>query len=363
MREASGRIVGTTSNPGKLFAIGAQPARRGSYESDVRDAGTVATWGVIRWRAAPNGGQVELFTRSGNTATPDQTWSAWSKAYTTATGEQIASPNARYLQWRAVLTAGSASPVLTSVTAAYLPRNLRPSISSITVHPPGTVFQRPFSTGDPEIAGFQDNSPDGRPGIAGPEPGQRARHSADGSTRRVFRRSSGRRRTATKTGCTTTCRTGAKVSRRGASLQRALLDPIFVWDTTSVPDGTYFVKVTASDAPVELSRHRARRRARKHQLRHRQHAPARRGAAVRARRQPDQHHLLRARRTVPGSARRVPRSMPAAGGIVHPKDGIPDSRREEFEVVLEESEAGRSVIIRATDAMDNVATAVAEIKK
>ena len=45
--------------------------------------------------------------------------------------------------------------------------------------------------------------------------------------------------------------------------------------------------------------------------------------------------------------------------IVHPKDGIPDSRREEFEVVLEESEAGRNVIIRATDAMNNVATAVA----
>ena len=49
--------------------------------------------------------------------------------------------------------------------------------------------------------------------------------------------------------------------------------------------------------------------------------------------------------------------------IVHPKDGIPDSRREEFEVLLEESETGRSVIIRATDAMDNVATAVAEIRK
>ena len=28
---------------------------------------------------------------------------------------------------------------------------------------------------------------------------------------------------------------------------------------------------------------------------------------------------------------------------VYPKDGIADSRREEFEVMLEESEAGRSV--------------------
>ena len=47
--------------------------------------------------------------------------------------------------------------------------------------------------------------------------------------------------------------------------------------------------------------------------------------------------------------------------MVYPKDGIPDSRREEFEVVVEDSEAGRSVIIRATDAMNNVATAVATL--
>jgi hypothetical protein len=49
--------------------------------------------------------------------------------------------------------------------------------------------------------------------------------------------------------------------------------------------------------------------------------------------------------------------------LVYPKDGIPDSRREEFEVTLDETESSRSVIIRATDAMNNVATAVAEVKR
>jgi hypothetical protein len=49
--------------------------------------------------------------------------------------------------------------------------------------------------------------------------------------------------------------------------------------------------------------------------------------------------------------------------VVFPKDGIADSRREEFEVTLDESESARSVIIRATDAMNNVATAVAEIRR
>lgn len=48
--------------------------------------------------------------------------------------------------------------------------------------------------------------------------------------------------------------------------------------------------------------------------------------------------------------------------LVHPKDGIPDSRVEEFEIVLENEEINGSVILRATDAMNNVATAVAERK-
>ena len=129
-----------------------------------RDGGALGRHSLARRRSAA--GEIELYSRSGNTATPDETWSAWSKPYTTAQGEPISSPNARYLQWRAVLKssqAGGSGPVLTSVTAAYLPRNLRPVVSSITVHPPGAVFQRPFSTGELEIAGFEDNTSDGRP--------------------------------------------------------------------------------------------------------------------------------------------------------------------------------------------------------
>ena len=48
--------------------------------------------------------------------------------------------------------------------------------------------------------------------------------------------------------------------------------------------------------------------------------------------------------------------------VAYPVDGIPDSRREEFDVTLDDADAARSIIIRVTDAMNNVATAVAEIK-
>src|SRR5207247_4769741 len=67
-------------------------------------------------------------------------------------------PKARYLQWRAVLTGKVERPVLTSVTAVYLQRNLRPQVRSITIHPPGIVFQKPFTSGEPELAGFQDQT-------------------------------------------------------------------------------------------------------------------------------------------------------------------------------------------------------------
>src|SRR5258706_12937767 len=133
----------------------------------------VSTWGAVSWRATtPTGGRTEMYTRSGNTETPDDTWSAWSAAYVNAEGSPVTSPKARYLQWRAVLTGQGAGPVLTSVTAAYLQRNLRPQVRSITVHPPCIVFQKPFSSGEPELAGFEgQNTPDRKLAVAAAQPG------------------------------------------------------------------------------------------------------------------------------------------------------------------------------------------------
>jgi WD40 repeat protein len=365
LREPSGRIVGATSNPGKLFALSAAPAAKGSYESDVRDAGTVASWGVIRWRLTARPGQVQLFTRSGNTATPDETWSAWSKPYTSADGEQIGSPNARYLQWRAVFAAEAApSPILTSVTAAYLPRNLRPEVASITVHPAGTVFQRPFSSGDMEIAGFEDNTSDGRPASASQAPSGGPGIPMTPPPplgRRIYQK--GLQTIVWKAEDANGDRLQYDVSyrREGETawriLRRGVWDPIFVWDTTSVPDGTYVVRITASDAPTN-----APATALTGEMESAgfdiDNTPPRIEAQPAAR--------VAARATIVFSVRdeqspvqRVEYSLDASRWrVVYPKDGIPDSRREEFEVVVDESEPGRSVIIRATDTMNNVATAV-----
>lgn len=364
IREPSGRVVGAASNPGKLFALSPEPARRGTYESEVRDAGTVATWGVIRWRAALNGGRIEVATRTGNTSSPDETWSPWSAAYSHPEGEQITSPNARYLQWRLTMTgAGAASPVLTSVTAAYLPRNLRPALSSITVHPPGTVFQKPFSTGDPEIAGLQDNTADGR---SANTPGEPRRAAAPALGRRLYQKGLQTFVWKAEDGNDDRLQFDISYRREGETtwrlLQRGAWDPIFVWDTTSVPDGTYLVKITATDAPSNAPGNALSGELESGSFdvdntppRVEIQPPARTGArtTINFRVRDDQSAVQRVEYSLDASRWR----------LVHPKDGIPDSRGEEFEIELAEGDAARRVILRVTDAMNNVATAVAEIRR
>lgn len=392
IRDGGGRIIAATSNPGKVFSLGTTRAATGTYDSDVRDAGTVATWGIIRWRAASAPGEVEITTRSGNTATPDETWSAWSKGYTVANGERITSPNARYLQWRAVLKSGPATPpaspkplgeggkpagdpgraeagpVLTSVTTAYLPRNLRPAVTSITVHPPGTVFQRPFSTGELEIAGFEENTSDGRspsqPGAAG---GSTPPPSAPALGRKVYQK--GLQTFVWKAEDDNEDRLQYDVfyRREGDTtwkpLKRGLWDAIVVWDTTSVPDGTYYLKVTATDAPSNSPATTLLGEFESVSFDIDNTPPlvevqsALRGPGARATVKfvvrDEQSAVLRVEYSLDASRWRV----------AYPVDGIPDSRREEFEVALDEAEAARNLIIRVTDAMNNVATAVAEIRR
>ena len=372
VRDSTGRIVAATSNPGKIFALSSGRATSGTYESDVRDAGTVASWGAIRWRAAARPGEVEVSTRSGNTATPDETWSPWSKAYADSAGEKIASPNARYLQFRAVLKAAANSgsgpgPILTSVTTAYLPRNLRPLVTGITVHPPGTVFQRPFSTGELEIAGFEDNTSDGRT----PQQQSQSTPGVIASTpalgRKIYQK--GLQTFVWKAEDDNDDRLQFDVfyRREGETawkpLKRGLWDPILVWDTTSVPDGTYYVKVAASDGPsnspdtalvgelesisfdvdntppvVEV------------------HSATRAGgkATVKFSVRDEQSAVLRVEYSLDGSRWHV----------AYPTDGIADSRREDFEVTdTAAGDAIQSIIIRATDAMNNVTTAVAAVPR
>lgn len=122
----NGALLAASANLGRLYRLG--PAgTTGSYESPVYDSGSVAKWGRLKWQGE---GTVGVRTRSGNSGRPDNTWSDWSEPIRVATGEQITSPNARYLQFQAEFSGAGAS--VTGIVAAYLPQNNPPSIRSIT---------------------------------------------------------------------------------------------------------------------------------------------------------------------------------------------------------------------------------------
>jgi len=358
LQQSEGRVLIATSNPGKLLRLAAARADRGTYTSDVRDAQTVALWGTIKWQSlTPAGSRLEIATRSGNTNSPDETWSDWSPAYTDSEGSTIASPRARYLQWRATLTAGKGDvPLLTSVTAAYLPRNSRPRVTSITVHPPGTVFQRPFPV-DPEIAGFEGDLPDKRAnqttGSSSPSLGRRVYEkglmtfvwraedeNGDDLSYDVFYRREGE--------------TSWKLLKRG------MTDQILVWDTTSVPNGRYTVRIVASDVPSNSS------------------ASALTGArestafaidnvppvitVTSVRRDNGRATIAFDVRDANSSVQKVDYSLDGdKWQSVYPKDGIADSRFEQFELVLEGDAVARGVTLRATDALNNTASARGEM--
>ncbi len=132
---ANHSVLAATGNMGRIFRLGEDAGSSGSYEAPVHDSGAASKWGTLSWRAElPAGAKIVFRTRSGNSARPDRTWSDWSEPLTDAAGSRVASPNARFIQWKMEMTgSASAAPVLNSVSLAYLPRNSPPVVKSISV--------------------------------------------------------------------------------------------------------------------------------------------------------------------------------------------------------------------------------------
>ena len=345
-----------TANPGKVYRLAAGQAATGTYISPVRDADTVATWGTVRWRATtPEGTSVELFTRTGNTEEPTDTWSAWSGAYSDPSGSQVTSPKARYIQWKAELHGGDTSPVLLSVTTAYLPRNLAPEITDVTAHDPGIVFQQPFSGTDPPIAGLSDEAEARAPNGNG-------ENQQNTLGRRVFRKGLQTfvwtARDGNEDDLTYDAFYRTDAEAQWIPLAEGLRESIFTWETSSVPDGTYVFRVVATDAlsnPPGFAL-RGELESRPFDI---DNSPPQIVLDA-AREQPDGAVIGFVVNDSHSSVERVEFSLDTEHWqVVYPLDGIPDSQTERFEVVLASADVDR-LIIRASDVMGNTVTTLGQ---
>ena len=221
------RQVGALGVTGRArFAVGSDPAvfhrvlsvggPDAVWTSKALDAGLRARFGHLTWHGE---GSLEVSTRSGDTRTPDSTWSPWQGPI--APGGLSPSPAARFVQIRARLR--DAAAAIADVTLAFATENLRAVVTGVEAQAKGQTHESkeglPASGGEPpkhdsvmHVTWKVDN-PD-----------------SDELRYRVQFRREGQARwlDATPPG-------------------DVLTKPELEWDTAALPEGSYRLRVDASD--------------------------------------------------------------------------------------------------------------------
>lgn len=144
---AGGKGFVATSDPPVAHRILGRGGPDAVWTSKVLDATLRARFGTLTWRAT---GALELSTRSGNTAAPDATWTAWSNPLM-APGS-IASAPGRYVQARA-RWARDPNAVLNEVTIPFVTDNVRPIVTEVSAAPKGGPTKEPASGAVPASGG------------------------------------------------------------------------------------------------------------------------------------------------------------------------------------------------------------------
>ena len=231
-----GGLYCSTSNLGKVFVIGRGPASEGSFESDVQDARIFSRWGRAEVRGR---GSFELFARSGNVDNPDRNWSSWARV-DLAKDARLDVPAARFIQWRVVLKPADPSTQVDEVSINYLPKNVAPVIDEIAVQT-GARFQPPPRIAAPDTVAVNLGQPvPAAPRIEAVPPATKdrsyiaVRWSAhdDNDDTLVF-----------------SVYYRGEDEREWKLLKSGITDKFFSFDSGLLPDGSYKLKVVASDAP------------------------------------------------------------------------------------------------------------------
>ena len=233
-------------NVGDAYLVDPQKANDGTYTSEVRDCKFLTTWGNVSWMGD---GAVSVATRTGNTALPDATWSDWA-APVDKSPAKVTSPRARFIQVRAQL-AHKSDPRLESLSVYYEMQNQKPDLDSVTVgekakpqssKPKASAASEDKpdpSAGEGESGSSSafDPSADSKPDAFRPKPASPIKHvnwhatDKDGDTLvyRLYFQADG------------------DTVWVPVSLDKPLKKTEYAWNTESIPDGRYRIKVVASD--------------------------------------------------------------------------------------------------------------------
>ncbi len=255
-------IYAATANPGKVFALGPAYASEGTFESDPFDAKIYSRWGRLTWWGENAGaGKIEFYVRSGNTSEPDDYWSPWAGPYTSADGNDVDCPPARFVQWKAVfhVSGEQDQPTLSWVKLAYLRKNVAPVIDGIAVQDPGLRAQGFGGNGpgqqqgpsivplrEPRSSGEQDES---FAVFAEAQRGPRFSAPPQGTVAKGYQTVLWNAHDDNEDDLVFSLYYRGQGEKQWKLLKDNIHDDFYSWDTTSMPDGAYYLKLVASDAP------------------------------------------------------------------------------------------------------------------
>jgi sugar lactone lactonase YvrE len=257
-----GRVYLCTANPGKVFTLGPGIASEGTFTSAPFDARIFSKWGRLNWWGeGAEDGHVTFYARSGNTSNPDKNWSKWYGPYTAPQSEPVGCPPARFVQWKAVFhPAAGTVPSLSWISLAYLPKNVAPAIDDVVMEDPGIrvrMMQIPQMQGTESMRPVRLRMP--HTGQAGPNRLVAPESIPSGATHFVpppqgFREK-GWQSVLWSAHDDNGDHLEYSVYYRGEKehtwklLKSGLRDPYYSWDTTTMPDGAYYIKIVSSDSP------------------------------------------------------------------------------------------------------------------
>lgn len=251
-----------TANPGKVFTLGPGYATEGTFESDTFDARIYSRWGRLTWWGENSDGpnKIEFYVRSGNTSDPDNYWSPWAGPYSDLSGDSVQCPPARFVQWKAVFhVAGRQDqPTLAWVKLAYLRKNVAPVIDGIAVQDPGLRAQGfPGEAGTSQPSPVQLRAPQSeREGavnfLSAAEFQQRApRFSVppQGFPAKGYQTVVWNAHDDNEDEIVYSLYYRGQGEKDWKLLKDDIHENFYSWDTNSMPDGAYYLKLVASDAP------------------------------------------------------------------------------------------------------------------
>jgi outer membrane protein assembly factor BamB len=244
-----GTLVFSTGNRARVYSAGPSFCKEGTLVSKVFDAVGVSRWGSLTWEAqVPRGSSLAFLIRAGNGENPDKTWSAWSEELTSS-GEAAKVFPGRFVQWKAILrsSTGRVSPSFRKVTLSYLEKNLAPTVGSVQVMPQGLSFARGGMDKVPERV--SQTLPGGVKVEYSIVSAEEEHAIDDAAWARAFRTAVWQASDPNGDRQTFSLFYRGIEEENWKLIEQDFKETVFTWKTASFPDGTYLLKVVASDLP------------------------------------------------------------------------------------------------------------------